>query len=228
MDQATERNQGPDVDIIFREPEHIEYAATLGLGVADRAKIVGSRRRSYDRVGLALLAIAWLQTTASALARRVSTGPARSTRPRDALKSAGISRDLRAARAGRRVARRGLRRGRDGGQRSRRAADAADSRPREPCRSSLVNAQSLGECQWLAVRAESGRPLSSTSCLPEAPRSRPLKRCSSARTSCSRSILPIFPSLAKCWRSRRSFPRRICRRRRHRASWTTARKKSAR
>jgi Domain of unknown function (DUF362) len=39
MDQATERNQGPDVDIIFREPEHIEYAATLGLGVADRAKI---------------------------------------------------------------------------------------------------------------------------------------------------------------------------------------------
>jgi Domain of unknown function (DUF362) len=40
MDQATERNQGPDVDIIFREPEHIEYAATLGLGVADRAKIV--------------------------------------------------------------------------------------------------------------------------------------------------------------------------------------------
>jgi Domain of unknown function (DUF362) len=40
MDQATERNQGPDVDIIFREPEHIEYAATLGLGVADRSKIV--------------------------------------------------------------------------------------------------------------------------------------------------------------------------------------------
>ncbi len=39
MDQATERNQGPDVDIIFREPEHIEYAATLGLGVADLPKI---------------------------------------------------------------------------------------------------------------------------------------------------------------------------------------------
>jgi hypothetical protein len=38
-DQATERNQGPDVDIIFREPEHIEYASTLGLGVADRTKI---------------------------------------------------------------------------------------------------------------------------------------------------------------------------------------------
>jgi hypothetical protein len=39
MDQGTERNQGPDVDIIFREPEHIEYASTLGLGVADLAKI---------------------------------------------------------------------------------------------------------------------------------------------------------------------------------------------
>jgi hypothetical protein len=39
MDQATEREQGPDVDIIFREPGHIEYASTLGLGVSDRAKI---------------------------------------------------------------------------------------------------------------------------------------------------------------------------------------------
>ncbi len=39
MDQATEQNQGPEVDIIFREPGHIEYAATLGLGIADRAKI---------------------------------------------------------------------------------------------------------------------------------------------------------------------------------------------
>jgi hypothetical protein len=39
MDQATERDQGPDVDIIFREPGHIEYASTLGLGVSDRAKI---------------------------------------------------------------------------------------------------------------------------------------------------------------------------------------------
>jgi hypothetical protein len=35
IDQATELNQGPDVDIIFREPDHIEYASTLGLGVAD-------------------------------------------------------------------------------------------------------------------------------------------------------------------------------------------------
>ena len=64
MDQATERNQGPDVDIIFREPEHIEYAATLGLGVADRAKIVGSRRGAMTRA-LVLLALAWLQATAS-------------------------------------------------------------------------------------------------------------------------------------------------------------------
>ena len=33
------QNQGPEVDIIFREPGHIEYASSLGLGVADRAKI---------------------------------------------------------------------------------------------------------------------------------------------------------------------------------------------
>jgi uncharacterized Fe-S center protein len=39
MDQATERNQGPEVDIIFREPGHIEYASTLGLGVSDKARI---------------------------------------------------------------------------------------------------------------------------------------------------------------------------------------------
>jgi hypothetical protein len=39
MDQATELNQGPEVDIIFREPGHIEYASTLGLGVADLGKI---------------------------------------------------------------------------------------------------------------------------------------------------------------------------------------------
>jgi Domain of unknown function (DUF362) len=40
MDQATERNQGPEVDIIFREPGHIEYASTLGLGVSNKRRIM--------------------------------------------------------------------------------------------------------------------------------------------------------------------------------------------
>lgn len=38
-DQATERNQGIGVNIIIREPGHVEYASTLGLGVYDLAKI---------------------------------------------------------------------------------------------------------------------------------------------------------------------------------------------
>ena len=33
------RDEDPNVNIIIREPGHIEYAAKLGLGVADKAKI---------------------------------------------------------------------------------------------------------------------------------------------------------------------------------------------
>ena len=38
-DDAAARDADPDVNIIIREPGHVEYAATLGLGVADRARI---------------------------------------------------------------------------------------------------------------------------------------------------------------------------------------------
>ena len=39
MDDARARDADPNVNIIIREPGHVEYAASLGLGVADLAKI---------------------------------------------------------------------------------------------------------------------------------------------------------------------------------------------
>jgi hypothetical protein len=39
VDDTAARNQDPNVNIIIREPGHVEYAAKLGLGVADRDKI---------------------------------------------------------------------------------------------------------------------------------------------------------------------------------------------
>jgi hypothetical protein len=39
MDDTRARDADPDVNIIIREPGHVEYASTLGLGVYDRARI---------------------------------------------------------------------------------------------------------------------------------------------------------------------------------------------
>src|SRR5438876_9029927 len=39
MDDSRARDADPNVNIIIREPGHVEYASTLGLGVYDRAKI---------------------------------------------------------------------------------------------------------------------------------------------------------------------------------------------
>ena len=39
VDDGRARDADPNVNIIIREPGHVEYAATLGLGVYDRAKI---------------------------------------------------------------------------------------------------------------------------------------------------------------------------------------------
>jgi uncharacterized protein (DUF362 family) len=39
VDDVVARDADPDVNIIVREPGHVEYASTLGLGVADRARI---------------------------------------------------------------------------------------------------------------------------------------------------------------------------------------------
>jgi hypothetical protein len=39
MDDTRARDEDPNVNIIIREPGHIEYASTLGLGVYDRARI---------------------------------------------------------------------------------------------------------------------------------------------------------------------------------------------
>jgi len=39
VDDAGARDQDPNVNIIIREPGHVEYASTLGLGVYDRARI---------------------------------------------------------------------------------------------------------------------------------------------------------------------------------------------
>jgi uncharacterized Fe-S center protein len=39
MDDSGARDADPNVNIIIREPGHVEYAATLGLGVADLANI---------------------------------------------------------------------------------------------------------------------------------------------------------------------------------------------
>ena len=39
MDDVRARDADPNVNIIIREPGHIEYAATLGLGVDDLKKI---------------------------------------------------------------------------------------------------------------------------------------------------------------------------------------------
>jgi hypothetical protein len=39
MDDTRARDADPNVNIIIREPGHVEYAGSLGLGVADRSKI---------------------------------------------------------------------------------------------------------------------------------------------------------------------------------------------
>ena len=39
MDDAAARDRDPNVNIIIREPGHVEFASSLGLGVYDRAKI---------------------------------------------------------------------------------------------------------------------------------------------------------------------------------------------
>ena len=39
MDDGRARDADPNVNIIIREPGHVQYAASLGLGVADLAKI---------------------------------------------------------------------------------------------------------------------------------------------------------------------------------------------
>src|SRR5262249_44480309 len=39
MDDTRARDADPNVNIIIREPGHVEYASTLGLGVHDRTKI---------------------------------------------------------------------------------------------------------------------------------------------------------------------------------------------
>jgi hypothetical protein len=39
MDDARARDADPNVNIIIREPGHVEYASSLGLGVYDLAKI---------------------------------------------------------------------------------------------------------------------------------------------------------------------------------------------
>jgi hypothetical protein len=39
IDDTRARDADPDVNIIIREPGHVEYASTLGLGVYDRARI---------------------------------------------------------------------------------------------------------------------------------------------------------------------------------------------
>jgi hypothetical protein len=39
IDDNRARDADPNVNIIIREPGHVEYAASLGLGVADLAKI---------------------------------------------------------------------------------------------------------------------------------------------------------------------------------------------
>ena len=39
MDDGRARDADPNVNILIREPGHVEYASTLGLGVADLSKI---------------------------------------------------------------------------------------------------------------------------------------------------------------------------------------------
>jgi uncharacterized protein (DUF362 family) len=39
IDDGRARDADPNVNIIIREPGHVQYAATLGLGIADLAKI---------------------------------------------------------------------------------------------------------------------------------------------------------------------------------------------
>jgi hypothetical protein len=39
IDDSRARDQDPNVNIIIREPGHVEFAAALGLGVYDRAKL---------------------------------------------------------------------------------------------------------------------------------------------------------------------------------------------
>ena len=80
MDDTRARDADPNVNIIIREPGHVEYAASLGLGVYDLAKI-----KVQDIDGMT--ALSW----SCSPPRRACTGR-RASRAAPALEAAGIKR----------------------------------------------------------------------------------------------------------------------------------------
>lgn len=83
------RDEDPDVNVIIREPGHVEYASTLGLGVYDRARIRVQELRYDVRPDAAHLAAVSLLDT-----RRRKPGHAGGGRYHTALRALGAHRNL--------------------------------------------------------------------------------------------------------------------------------------
>ncbi len=58
MDDTRARDADPNVNIIIREPGHVEYAGSLGLGVYDLAKITGAGRHDMRILASSLVVLA--------------------------------------------------------------------------------------------------------------------------------------------------------------------------
>ena len=96
IDDTRARDADPNVNIIIREPGHVEYASTLGLGVYDRERIKVQDSR-YDGPAAArarpLPCVYWMQgvesraTLEAAGIKRICVPPERA----DAWRAAGFT-----------------------------------------------------------------------------------------------------------------------------------------
>ena len=170
MDDTRARDADPNVNIIIREPGHVEYASTLGLGVYDRAKIAV---QDIDRMTPLLLA---------ALAALPCVYWTQGIESRPALEAAGIKRICVRAGTGRCLAGRRVRGQSDRGGGPRVARSAARPWHHRAGGPGLADAQPVGRRERLALRATARRPRSSTTCRPARRRSPPPKPSPTAPT----------------------------------------------
>ena len=217
MDDGAARDADPNVNIIIREPGHVEYAAKLGLGVADLAQDQGPGHR-----GMTVLLVA------GGPAVPLLDAGAESARRRSSRRgSSGCAcRPSRPRRGGRPASRRAHERGGPGA-----ARDAARAR-HQPARTGpgLGDAQPLGRRERVALPCATPPGSTSTSAAaPARPRWPPRRRPPTARTPSSRSIPRTSEALGQMTAFLSQLPASdLPGRGRLRPWWTTARRSSAR
>ena len=197
IDDGQARDQDPNVNIIIREPGHVEFAARLGLGVYDKAKLERAETSSCERAPPARSPCPLSTGRRTSRARRRCARPgSNGSRCRPGPRRRGAGRVSRSTPMG--------------------PAELA-ARATLPApgilgqgRSRLGHAEPLGHRQRLAVPPREGGASTSTISRRGRRRSRRPKPSPTAPTRCSRSIPPISSRSAGCWPFSRSCRRPIC------------------